>query len=283
MPRIRSIKPEFWSSPGVAKMSPLARLAFIGMWNWADDTGRGTYNPRELMGFIFPNDKNMTVAEFQALCAEIRAHVAVHFYTVAERSYYVIPSWKKHQSKHAKNQGSKYPLESDGVEIDPVSMQVIDISAEICRNSGTSSRNSGTSARETAIGTGEQGNRGTEERGEVCSWVAPAHAREPSPAAPPPRNLDELAAACADRLRCERHKGLPAGEVPACRDCQALREADEARTARAQREEKAQRRAEIDACSLCDDNGIRMDGSLATRCSHQNPPSMKTQDPRFAV
>ena len=69
MPRIRTIKPEFWSSPGVAKMSPLARLTFIGMWNWADDAGRGTYNPRELMGFIFPNDYEMTVAEFAQLCA----------------------------------------------------------------------------------------------------------------------------------------------------------------------------------------------------------------------
>ena len=88
MPRIRTIKPEFWSSPGVARMTPLARLTFIGMWNWADDAGRGTYNPRELMGFIFPHDEEMTVAEFRALCAKIRAHVAVDFFEVAGRHYF---------------------------------------------------------------------------------------------------------------------------------------------------------------------------------------------------
>ena len=75
MPRIRTIKPEFWSSPGVTAMSAPARLTFIGMWNWADDSGKGTYNPRELMGFIFPNDEEMTVADFRLLCAEIRRHV----------------------------------------------------------------------------------------------------------------------------------------------------------------------------------------------------------------
>ena len=128
MPRIRTIKPEFWSSPGVARMTPLARLTFIGMWNWADDAGRGTYNPRELMGFIFPHDEEMTVAEFRALCAEIRAHVAVDFFEVAGRHYFEISSWKKHQSRHAKFDSSKYPDPSEGHYIEPVNMQVIGLS-----------------------------------------------------------------------------------------------------------------------------------------------------------
>ena len=170
MPRIRTIKPEFWSSPGVARMTPLARLTFIGMWNWADDAGRGTYNPRELMGFIFPHDEEMTVAEFRALCAEIRAHVAVDFFEVAGRHYFEISSWKKHQSKHAKFDSSKYPAPDEGHYIDPVNMQVIGEVAEIRRNSATSSRNSDTSARKKNLGTGEQGNRGTGEQSKnTCS------------------------------------------------------------------------------------------------------------------
>lgn len=163
MPRIRTIKPEFWSSPGVAKMSPLARLTFIGMWNWADDTGKGTYNPRELMGFIFPNEEEMTVADFRRLCAEVRLHVAVVFYEVAGRRFYWIPSWKKHQSRHAKTTGSKLPVFEDGNEIDPENLQVIGTVAESRRNSADSNRDSADSARGSAIGTGEQGNRGTED------------------------------------------------------------------------------------------------------------------------
>lgn len=162
MPRIRTIKPEFWSSPGVTAMSAPARLTFIGMWNWADDSGKGTYNPRELMGFIFPNDEEMTVADFRLLCAEIRRHVAVRFYDVAGRHYYMIPSWKKHQSRHAKHTGSKLPPPEDGQEIDPANMQVIGTIDESPRDSAESRRNSAACDRESAIGTGEQGNRGTD-------------------------------------------------------------------------------------------------------------------------
>lgn len=121
MPRIRSVKPEFWSSPSVTAMSPWARLLFIAMWNWADDTGRGTFNPRELVGFAFPNDEDLGVPEFRALCAEIRAHCAVNFYRYDGRDFYAIPSWARHQSKHAKLSGSKYPDPADGVPIDPLS------------------------------------------------------------------------------------------------------------------------------------------------------------------
>ncbi|MCW0996205.1 hypothetical protein, partial [Streptococcus anginosus] len=80
MPRIRSIKPEFWSSPSITSMGPWARLLYIAMWNWADDAGRGTYNPRELLGFAFPNDEEISVAEFRRIVAEIRRACAVDFY-----------------------------------------------------------------------------------------------------------------------------------------------------------------------------------------------------------
>jgi hypothetical protein len=39
VPRIRSIKPEFWDSPSTASASVRVRLLFIAMWNWADDHG----------------------------------------------------------------------------------------------------------------------------------------------------------------------------------------------------------------------------------------------------
>ena len=39
MARIRSIKPEFWTAEQVMECSPMARLLFIGMWNFCDDGG----------------------------------------------------------------------------------------------------------------------------------------------------------------------------------------------------------------------------------------------------
>lgn len=272
MPRIRTIKPEFWSSPGVARMSPLARLTFIGMWNWADDAGRGTYNPRELMGFIFPLDEEMTVADFRALCAEIRAHVAVDFFEVAGRHYYEISSWKKHQSKHAKFDSSKYPAPGDGHYIDPVNMQVIGEVPEMCRNSATSSRNSATSARKKNLGTGEQGNRGTGEG--VTETSNPTGGQDPNTESPQPQNLDELAAAHAARTRCPKHAHIPPGEWvdEDCRECQKLREGAEADEAR-EREAALQARWE---CDLCDANGMRYEDGKAWRCDHKPETSPKT-------
>lgn len=34
MARIRTIKPEFWTDGNIVKLSPLARLFFVGMWNF---------------------------------------------------------------------------------------------------------------------------------------------------------------------------------------------------------------------------------------------------------
>ncbi len=39
MARIRSIKTEFWTAEQVMECSPIARLLFIGMWNFCDDGG----------------------------------------------------------------------------------------------------------------------------------------------------------------------------------------------------------------------------------------------------
>lgn len=45
MPRIRSLKPEFWESEDVEALSPLGRLAFIWLISHADDEGRLRASP----------------------------------------------------------------------------------------------------------------------------------------------------------------------------------------------------------------------------------------------
>lgn len=180
MPRIRTIKPEFFSSPAVADLSMEARLVFIGLWCWADDTGTGTYNPRELVGFVFPNDNEITESEFVGCCAEISRTLPTVFYRVGRRCFYKILSWAEHQSKAANGaagkRGSKYPQPDRGEPINPETLQVIGgsehNSAKVPKNP---EENRGVdSFRELSanfgIGTGEQGNRGT---GEVPSRYGP--------------------------------------------------------------------------------------------------------------
>ena len=118
MARIRVIKPEFWSTPGVETLDPMWRLLYIAMWNWADDSGRGTAEARELMGFAFPRDEDMTLEEFRRGLGEVRRVFGVEFYTLAGRSYYSIPSWEKHQ-KIDKRSKSRYPAPEEGEPYDP--------------------------------------------------------------------------------------------------------------------------------------------------------------------
>lgn len=125
MPRIRNIKPRFWDSPDTAKADLAPRLLYMALWNWADDSGRGTANLKELEAFAFPHD---TVAElprrsrgnsaavwpsFGHILAEVQDCYGVVFYRVSSRNYFEIPSFKDHQSKNFKPD-STFPSPDEG-------------------------------------------------------------------------------------------------------------------------------------------------------------------------
>ncbi len=57
MPKIRGIKPDFWTDEDVVELSIPARLLFIGMWNFACDNGHLDDKPRQLKMRIFPGDE----------------------------------------------------------------------------------------------------------------------------------------------------------------------------------------------------------------------------------
>jgi hypothetical protein len=155
MPRIRTIKPEFWSSPSTAKASPVARLAFIAMWNWADDHGRGTANLKELEGFIFPHDdiaelSSGNTVHFRDVVAEVAECFDVVFYKAEERPYYAILKWDDHQRNERRAAASKYP--------EPTGIPAFSGSVAEIPSQGTVDPNI------SGPGTGEQGNRGTGEQ-----------------------------------------------------------------------------------------------------------------------
>jgi len=150
MARIRSIKPEFWSSPNMPE-DPWARLLFVAMWNWADDNGVGTAIPRELLGFAFPNDDEITPADLRRMLVEIRRAFGVKFYTVSGRPYYAIPSWEKHQ---------KFDRRSKGKHPGPEEAETV-LYQDECKDSTESHESPSSARRDSVAGTGEQGNRGT--------------------------------------------------------------------------------------------------------------------------
>jgi hypothetical protein len=175
VPRIRSIKPEFWDSPSTASASVRVRLLFIAMWNWADDHGRGTANASQVLSFAFPNDAELPslVAEAPRIYTEIRGSFGVVFYEADGRRFYAIPSWNDHQ-KNERKAASKYPPPPEGITAD----QAPDW-ASVAEMRGTSAQTHGASG----TGTGEQGNRGT---GESTSRP-PLQTELTTPAPRPPR------------------------------------------------------------------------------------------------
>lgn len=104
MARIRTIKPEFWDSPGVGRASLRARLFFIAMWNYADDWGIGDGHPLRLLSFAFPNDESPDVEprNFRLLAREVSECFDVLWYEVDGRAFYEIPSWEEHQRTEKK-------------------------------------------------------------------------------------------------------------------------------------------------------------------------------------
>ncbi|MEA5453285.1 hypothetical protein SPF06_00985 [Sinomonas sp. JGH33] len=173
MPRIRTIKPEFWDSPSTAKASAVARLLFIAMWNWADDHGRGTLNLKELEGFAFPHDDIAELSSgksrnFRDCVAEVSECFDVSYYEVGRRQYYAILKWEEHQ-RNERRAKSKFPAPEDG--------KIVEITREKALVTEVPPHSSGTSVQlhgSSGIGTGEQGNRGT---GEIVPTSQPTVTR----------------------------------------------------------------------------------------------------------
>lgn len=104
MARIRSIKPETWTDEKMVEMSPLARLLFIGLWNFADDEGRMVYSPTRIKLQILPADS----ADISELLGEIRGKLLVQVYAVDGVEYLQIVNFAKHQRVDKRTE-SKYP------------------------------------------------------------------------------------------------------------------------------------------------------------------------------
>jgi hypothetical protein len=151
--RIRTIKPEFFSSPDTAKASPRARLLYIAMWCWADDYGVGESNMNGLLGFAFPDSDDLTRKELQRLCKEVQSAYKVDFYEVRGRFYYSVPSWDLHQKTERRSK--KLNPRSD--DPDAVPDQRFYETEEMLGSSVVEPRKN----TRGNIGTGEQGNIGT--------------------------------------------------------------------------------------------------------------------------
>jgi hypothetical protein len=109
--RIRSIKPEFWESENLSKVSREARLLFIGLFSCCDDVGRARASSRLLASRLFPYDED-AFKRLPVWISELEKQGCIRLYQVDGESYLDIPKWQNHQ-KIDKPSASKLPSFDD--------------------------------------------------------------------------------------------------------------------------------------------------------------------------
>lgn len=121
MARIRTIKPEFFLDDDLAKLHPLTRLLFIGLWCIADKSGRLEDKPQKIKVQVLPYDKHDIDAELDVLSI----NGLIVRYEIDGRKYIQISTFCKHQRVHNTEKESdippysneatvKYPLNNGG-------------------------------------------------------------------------------------------------------------------------------------------------------------------------
>lgn len=96
MARIRSLKPEMWSSESVGRLSRDARLLLVSLITQVDDDGRIRASSRGLASLIYPFDAD-AVDLIDGWLAELQAEGMFIRYMADGSTYGHLPKFKQHQ------------------------------------------------------------------------------------------------------------------------------------------------------------------------------------------
>jgi hypothetical protein len=102
MARIRTIKPEFFTSEDIVGLSPFARLLYIALWCEADKEGRLVWKPATFKLRYLPGDS----CDVPALCKELTDAGLVVLYG---SGFAHIPAFKAHQHINPRESASQLP------------------------------------------------------------------------------------------------------------------------------------------------------------------------------
>lgn len=104
MPRIRTIKPDFFTSEAIARISSYrTRLTFIGLWTQVDDEGRMRDRPKLIRAALWPLEESVTDESVEADLAYLAQLGRITRYAAAPRTggesvaLLQITNWLEHQ------------------------------------------------------------------------------------------------------------------------------------------------------------------------------------------
>ncbi len=102
MARIRTIKPEFFTSEDIVSLQPLTRLLYVATWCEADKEGRLVWKPMTFKLRYFPADN----CDIHAMCQCLVDSGLIVLYG---NGYAYIPAFKAHQHINPREQSSQLP------------------------------------------------------------------------------------------------------------------------------------------------------------------------------
>jgi hypothetical protein len=96
MARIRTIKPDFFTSLPVAELAVEARLTFIGLWTHCDDEGRCIDDARLIKAALWPLD-DRTSQDVEGDLEALSERSLILRYVVDGRRFIAVRGWREHQ------------------------------------------------------------------------------------------------------------------------------------------------------------------------------------------
>lgn len=105
MARIRTIKPEFFTSEDIVSLTPLARVFYIALWCESDRDGRLSWKPKTLKMRYLPADE----CDVDSLAQELIDAGMIVLYEDGGVLYAEIPSFTKHQVINNREASSTIP------------------------------------------------------------------------------------------------------------------------------------------------------------------------------
>jgi len=105
MARIRYLKPDFFLDEDIAELPHGHRIAFQGLWCYADREGRLEDKPKKLKALIFPYEP----ADFEKILNDLTKKPFIIRYLSCGKPYIQIVNFKKHQKPHHTEKPSEIP------------------------------------------------------------------------------------------------------------------------------------------------------------------------------
>lgn len=110
--RARNIKSGFFLNEELSECRIESRLLFIGLWCFADKSGKFEWKPKKIKATIFPFDN----LDIESCLNELNDFNLIMRYEVTGISYGIIPKFGIHQKPHQNEVKSTIPSPVDSIE-----------------------------------------------------------------------------------------------------------------------------------------------------------------------